>query len=77
MAIENCDFCVAPVSMANPLVLLEDVKNFHEDFLFLTSLLGIGALDQFLNIFKTIVDILEILEDEFAVDDLHIADRVN
>lgn len=77
MGVEECDISIGPFSMPDPFVLLQDVLSLHQHLLLLSCFLRVGPLYKLLQVFQPVGDVLEILEDQLSVDDLHISDGVD
>ena len=77
MGVEQRNISIGPFSMSDPFVLLQDFLSLHQDLLLLSCFLWVGPLNELLKVFQPVGDVLEILKDEFSVDDLHISDGVD
>ncbi len=77
VGVEDFDLRRLPLSLSDPDVLVKQYFNFGQNIDFLFGLLIVGSLDLLIEIFNSVIDILEILQYQFSVDDFHISDWIN
>ena len=77
MAVKNHNFIILPFSMTDPSIFHQQIMSLDQNISLFSCIFRIISLYQLLKILQTIGDILQILENELTVDDIHIPDWIN
>ncbi len=77
MLVQEFNILCGPFTISDILEILEELFNFQEDFKFISGNFGIGSLNDLLKFINLGLEKLDILGDEFTMNDIHISLRIN